>query len=277
MPRKGVKYKQQYTEEYVEKAVEKVRTSHLSYCQAKTIYSVPTSMISDKINRVCVKPNSSKSGPECYLSLEIEQRTYKWLLKMARIGYWQTKPDLFHRIQMIVHHLKIPTLFVDDWPREKWYRLFLHRFPNLALWQVQLLSKLRARVSCKAINQWFDELQEYLFKTANMDILEQPNRIYNCDEMGFLMVPCPTKVIASNGDSHIYQQGASTKAQITVLPVPLLIMCCHLWFFQARIFARSLSRSSTTFFLMLFSDTPQLDGWTRTCFLTGWNKVSYLK
>ena len=31
------------------------------------------------------------------------------------------------------------------------------------------------------------------------------------------MVPCPTKVITSKGDPHVYQQGASTKAQITVL------------------------------------------------------------
>ena len=133
MPHKGVKYKQQYTEEDVENAVEKVRTSCLSYHQAKAIYGVPTSMISNKINCICVKPNSSKPGPECYLSLEIKQRIYKWLLKMARIGYGQTKPDLFDHIQMIVCHLKIP--FVNDQPREKWYRLFLHRFPNLALWQ----------------------------------------------------------------------------------------------------------------------------------------------
>ena len=217
MPCKGVKYKQQYTEEDVEKAVEKVRHSCLSYCQAKEIYSVPTSTISDKINRICMKPNSSKPGPECCLSPEIEQRIYKWLLKMARIGYGRTKPDLFDHIQMIVCHLKILTLFVDDWPREKWYRLFLHQFPDLALWQVQLLSKLRARVSRKAINQWFDELQEYLNETANMHILEQPNKIYNCDETGFPMVPRPTKVIASKGYPHIYQQGASTKAQITVL------------------------------------------------------------
>ena len=115
---------------------------------------------------------------------------------MARIGYRQTI-------------LKIPTPFVNG---EKWYRLFLLRFPDVGLWQVQPLSKLRAGVLDKAINEWFDELWEYLFETANLDILEQPNRIYNCDETGFLIVLWPTKVIASKGDPHVYQQGASTKA-----------------------------------------------------------------
>ena len=68
------------------------------------------------------------------------------------------------------------------------------------LWQVQLLSKLRAGVLRKAINEWFDELWEYLFETANLDILEQLNRIYNCDKMGFLMVLRQMKVITSKGD-----------------------------------------------------------------------------
>ena len=77
---------------------------------------------------------------------------------MVRIGYGQTKPDLFDQVQMIVHHLKIMTPFVDDHPGEKWYRLFLVRLPNLALWQAQLLSKLRAGVSWQAINEWFWEL-----------------------------------------------------------------------------------------------------------------------
>ena len=100
---------------------------------------------------------------------------------------------------------------------EKWYQLFLVCFPDLALCQVQQLSKLHAGVSCQAINDWFWELCEYLFKMGNIDILNQPNQICNCDESGFPMAPHPTKVIASKGNPHMYQQGASTKAQITIL------------------------------------------------------------
>ena len=156
--RKGIKHKLHYTEEDIQKAVKKVRTGQLSYRQAHKIYGVPKLTISDKIDRGCVKPNSNKPRPECYLLPDIEQLIYKWLLKMARIGKGQTKPDLFDRVQIIIRCLKIKTPFVDDHPGEKWYRLFLIRFPDLALWQAQLLSKLCAGVSWEALNNWFREL-----------------------------------------------------------------------------------------------------------------------
>ena len=164
-----------------------------------------------------MKSEPNKPGPQCHLSPEIEECIYRWLLKMVGIGYGQTKPDLFDCVKIIVHCLKIPTPFVDHCLGEKWYRLFLVRFPNLALQQAQLLSKLCAGVSQQAINNWFQELQEYLFKMQNINILEQPNRIYNCDETRFPMALYPTKVITSKGNPHMYQQGASTKAQITML------------------------------------------------------------
>ena len=135
MPHKALKHKLHYTEEDVQKAVKKVRTGWLSYWQAHEIYGVPKLTISDKINRHCVKPNLNKPGPKCHLLPDIEEHIYKWLSKMARIGYGQTKPELFDRVQIIIHNLKIMTPFVDDRPGEKWYGLFLVWFPDLALWQ----------------------------------------------------------------------------------------------------------------------------------------------
>ena len=105
-----------------------------------------------------MKSEPNKPGPQCHLSPQIEEHTYKRLLKMARIRYGQTKPDLFDCVQIIVCHLKIPMPFVDDHLGEKWYRLFLVHFPNLELWQAQIFSKLHTGVLWQAINDWFCEL-----------------------------------------------------------------------------------------------------------------------
>ena len=138
---KGQKHKLHCTEEDLERAINKVRTGHLYYQKDHEIYGVPKLTISDQINRHSTKSEPNKPGPQCHLSPEIKERIYKWLLKMARIGYGQTKPDLFDHVRIIICCLKIPTPFVDDHLSEKWYRLFLVGFPNLALWQAQLLSK----------------------------------------------------------------------------------------------------------------------------------------
>ena len=116
---KGQKRKLYYTREDVEKAIEKVRTGCLSYQQAHQIYGVQKSTISDQINRHSAKSDLNKPGPEYNLSPEIGECIYKWLLKMVRIGYGQTKPNLFDHVQIIVCHLKIPMPFVGDHPGEK--------------------------------------------------------------------------------------------------------------------------------------------------------------
>ena len=129
-------------EEGLGKAIKKGSTWHLSCQQAHEIYEVPKLTISDQINRHSAKSEPNKPGPQCHLSPEIKEHIYKWLLKMARIRYGQTKPDLFDCVQIIIRCLKIPMPFVDDRPDEKWYRLFLVCFPDLALQQAQLVSKL---------------------------------------------------------------------------------------------------------------------------------------
>ena len=50
------------------------------------------------------------------------------------------------------------------------------------------------------------------------DILQDPSRIYNCDETGFPLAPKKKKVIASKHDKHVYQGGmTSNKTQIIIL------------------------------------------------------------
>lgn len=113
--------------------------------------------------------------------------------------------------------LNIPTPFVNGWPLNKWYRLFLKRYPDLKRRQAQLLLKQWASFSQNALDNWFQELYEYLHKIRHADILNQPARIFNANETGFPMAPRPCKVLAVKGNPHIYQQGSSNEAQITTL------------------------------------------------------------
>ena len=90
--------------------------------------------------------------------------------------------------------------------------------PDLQMCMSSCLSREHCEVLFNNIHSWFTEFQSYLKNTNNEDILEDPTRIYNCDETGFPPAPKSGKVIAHRSDKHIYQGGTSSnKMQITVL------------------------------------------------------------
>ena len=102
--------------------------------------------------------------------------------------------------------------FVHGHLGEQWYRLFLKHFPDLKLYQAQLLSHQCAGIYCNALNVWYCELFEYLEETGNLSILAEPLQIFNADETGFPMAPRPMKVLVGKGDPNVYQQGSSNKS-----------------------------------------------------------------
>ena len=201
-----------YTVETLMEAVEVVRTNRLSLHRAADIYGIGKSTINDHIIK---RVNKVGPGPMPYIGDNLEQRLYRWLIKMVCIGYGQSKNDLFDCIQVIVKRLKWETKFFDGHPREQWYKLYLKCFPDLKLHQAQLLSCQHAGISHNALNVWYHELFEYLEETGNLSILNEPLQIFNADETRFPMAPWPTKVLAGKGDPNVYQQGSSDTSQIT--------------------------------------------------------------
>ena len=65
---------------------------------------------------------------------------------------------------------------------------------------------------------WFQELKDYIGEVKQANFQQDPSRIYNCDETGFLLAPKMKKVIALKCDKHVYQGGTtSNKNQSTIL------------------------------------------------------------
>ena len=52
---------------------------------------------------------------------------------------------------------------------------------------------------------------------GNLEILQQPIQIFNCDETGFPIAPKPPKVICEAGTPNVYPRGSLSKQMITTL------------------------------------------------------------
>ena len=196
------KKRNQTDPEVLDKAVKQVKQGKMTVHQASQIYDIPKTTISD---HVAGKRVHSRHGPEPYLSKQLEDRIASWLIKMAQIGYGQTKEQLFIKIQELVYYLQIRTPFLNNRPSEMWYRLFMARYPELSQKQPSLLSRQRAGITRQAIDEWFEEFKSYLEEIGHGYLLDQPSRIFNADETGFPLAPKPLKVIAAKGEPHVYQ------------------------------------------------------------------------
>ena len=152
-----------------------------------------------------------RRGPEPFLGNDLEDCIAAWIIKMARIRYGQMKEQIKDKVQELVKSLPIETPWPDDRPSEKWYKLFMKTHPVLRYEMSQALAREHCGISYTDLAQWFDELRDFILDENHPQILDDVTRIYNCNEIGFLLSPKPSKVITHKSDKHIYQAGTSSK------------------------------------------------------------------
>ena len=90
---------QKGTVETLMEAVEVVRTNRSSLRRAADIYEIGKLTIN---NHIIKRVNKVRPGPMPSLGDDLEQKLYRWLIKMAHISYGQSKNDLFDCIQVII-------------------------------------------------------------------------------------------------------------------------------------------------------------------------------
>ena len=90
---------QGYAQGVLDEAVQMIRMGRMSVRKASILYQIPKSTLSDHANGRSV---TQRKGPQPYLPKGVEDRIVHWLVKMARIGYGQTKESLLDKVQEII-------------------------------------------------------------------------------------------------------------------------------------------------------------------------------
>lgn len=95
---------------------------------------------------------------------------------------------------MILNKTKQRTIFTDNRPGRKWYEGFRRSHPLVVLKESQNLNGARASVTEENLRGWYDEVFQSFKKMDFLDILDDPERIFNMDESGFHLYPTQGKV-----------------------------------------------------------------------------------
>ena len=87
---------------------------------------------SQKYHHVTGKIERVRHGPSPVLTEE-ESELISWVVKMAEIGYGQTRIQVTEMVKKILDWTGRPNPFQDNHPGKDWWYMFLHRYPEVSL------------------------------------------------------------------------------------------------------------------------------------------------
>nr|UUG47255.1 ORF42 [Bracoviriform inaniti] len=205
-----------YTENDLNFAIKIVREGKMSANRASNEFKIPKGTLINKLHQD--SPSNQKKGPATILLPKEEELIKNWIIDKARLGFPMHPEDVKDAVQKIVVEEKRPNPFTNNRPGKKWFSLFLQRNPDIALKNTEILSKARASVTEEHILNWFEELLKYLKEEEAEDLLNDPRRILNLDELGMLTCPKTGRLLGPRGEKNLYRiAGGPEKQSISVL------------------------------------------------------------
>lgn len=206
----------QYRIEDKEKAIEDIKMNKLSLRKASMLYKIPRTTLADTIKQKYNK--SGLMGAPTVLSSSEELILVKWVIEMGELGFPVTTTQLLDTVSKLVVNLKRENPFKNNIPGKKWLAGFLNRHPDLSKRVSQSLTPSRAAISEQNIRGWFSRVKSYMNERQIMNILDDPRRVFNCDETAFYLSPKEKQCLARKGSKKVYNRVANDEKEcLTVL------------------------------------------------------------
>lgn len=152
---------------------------------ASSKHGIPKSTIFNKSSGKV--PLMRNSGPNTILTTDEEAIIEKWVLSLAVRGFPVTKNQLLRSVQMYLKTTKRKTPFTENLPGRKWYEGFRNRHPIISEKISQDLTTSRAAITEEKIRSWHTEILEYCESHNLLEVLNDPARVFNMDEKGFIL------------------------------------------------------------------------------------------
>ncbi|XP_026465236.1 uncharacterized protein LOC113367875 [Ctenocephalides felis] len=205
-----------YLPETLEKALKEIRDGTLSVYKASRTYKIPNQTLYDKIHGKYKK--QGRAGAPAVLTPEEENLIVEWVITMAQMGFPVTKDILLNSRHKLVAELGRSNKFKEGYPGRHWYEGFLRRNPLISKRICQPLTTAHVSVNEVKIRAWFKRVEKYSQENDLSELLQDPSRIFNCDESAFFLCPKGQAVLAKTGSKSVHcRSGNDEKECLTVL------------------------------------------------------------
>lgn len=204
-----------YTPEDLAAALDEIKDKKMSVYKAAQVYHIPEQTLRNKIKNIYTQQDAP--GKPTVLTTTEEDLLVKWVKRLADTGFPITKHQLIFSVTKLVKELGRENTFKDGVPGRHWYEGFLKRHPEISQRVAQVLTTARVAATEEKIRAWFARVSKYLEENNLLEILEDPTRIFNCDESAFFLCPKGLGVLTSKGTKTVYvTSGNNEKENLTL-------------------------------------------------------------
>jgi hypothetical protein len=208
--RKSGKSKQIYTKADLEKAISKIRTSQESVFATSKEFKIPRTTL---IRHLASNEIATKSGPCPILGPADEAILVEWIKTCTEKGTPRRKADIIAAAEKILELRNNSRKLSDGW-----FRRFMSRHTDLSVRKPEKVTSASSIVSETDIRNWFKKIDDYFLKHDLLEVLTDPDRVFNADESFFYLDPSDSTVIAPKGCKNVYQiEKSPSKSGMTVL------------------------------------------------------------
>ncbi|XP_047994772.1 uncharacterized protein LOC125232964 [Leguminivora glycinivorella] len=215
-----------YNEATLKSAIENVLNSTMTLYKASQEFGIPWTTLKRNVERVKedqvrgkTQVSMPKIGRPFSLTQNKEIELVQYIKKMQELGFGLT----VNRIREIAFELaqsEGSALFFNNEKRVagwNWWVSFKNRhgLSLRPLRQPENLSAGRAVCSNEIVLNDFYEKLEKTFK--DHDLMDSPERIWNCDETGLMYVHKPEKIVTHIGKKYIYNRSYAEKGTTTTV------------------------------------------------------------
>ncbi|XP_062534116.1 uncharacterized protein LOC134203259 [Armigeres subalbatus] len=173
-----------YFQENVQKAVLMVNEGVPLRVAAKR-FEIPKSTLEDRVKG---RYKHQLLGAPKALLEEDEIRIVNFIIDKAKAGHPVDEKRAIVHVAEVAKSIGKEAVFKNGIPSRGWFARFMKRHPELSRRTANNLSKTRV-VTELDVRKWFNGIKEYLEKQDNFHILNEPQRVFNMDEMNVKTIP----------------------------------------------------------------------------------------
>lgn len=105
--------------------------------------------------------------------------------------------------------------FGPEGPSKGWLFAFMNRHPELTTRGSETLARASACVTKKDVVAWFETWMQYLMEESLLNVFDEPDRILNMDESGFVLNPKGKLSIVAKGSREVLEINPDAETQMS--------------------------------------------------------------